>query len=165
MTTALEPYTILWTTVSQFYDKFSSWMNGPFIRLNPEEVESDTNDAFRRLYKLTKLFSGQSGQEARPAPLAIAEEGKGKVAMFQVNRQRVTLALKRKLKSILKCHLPSLPHRSTSHSSLLSVTLAFGKGTGSRWLRWLGLRSNVTKLPASRGCWTTTSLHKCRRCG
>ncbi len=47
MTTALEPYLILWTTVSQFYDKFASWMNGPFYKLHPEEVESDTNDAFR----------------------------------------------------------------------------------------------------------------------
>ncbi len=43
----LEPYVILWTTVSQFYDKFASWMNGPFYKLNPEEVEADTNDAFR----------------------------------------------------------------------------------------------------------------------
>ena len=49
MTSALEPYTILWSTVSQFYDKFSSWMNGPFMRLNPEEVEVDTNDGFRRV--------------------------------------------------------------------------------------------------------------------
>ena len=47
MTTTLEPYQILWTTVSQFYDKYSLWMNGPFIKLNPEEVEADTNEAFR----------------------------------------------------------------------------------------------------------------------
>ena len=79
MISNLEPYTILWSTVSQFYDKFSSWMNGPFMKLNPEEVETDTNDAFRRLYKLTKLF----GAEAKAVPLAIAEEGKNKVVVFQ----------------------------------------------------------------------------------
>lgn len=47
MATALEPYGILWNTVSQFYDKFSSWMNGPFYKLVPEEVEGDTTEAFR----------------------------------------------------------------------------------------------------------------------
>lgn len=47
MTSTLEPYVSLWTTISQFYDKFAVWMNGPFYKLHPEEVESDTNDAFR----------------------------------------------------------------------------------------------------------------------
>jgi hypothetical protein len=46
---------ILWTTVSQFYDKFSSWMNGPFYKLNPEEVEADTNDAFRWVHSMQCL--------------------------------------------------------------------------------------------------------------
>lgn len=27
-------------------------------RLSPEDVEAETSDAFRRLYKLTKFFSG-----------------------------------------------------------------------------------------------------------
>jgi dynein heavy chain len=44
---SLEPYAVLWTTISQFYDKFAAWMNGPFYKLQPEEVEADTNDAFR----------------------------------------------------------------------------------------------------------------------
>lgn len=47
MSTALDPYVTLWTTISQFYDKFAVWMNGPFYKLVPEEVESDTQDAFR----------------------------------------------------------------------------------------------------------------------
>jgi hypothetical protein len=38
---------ILWTTVSQFYDKFASWMNGAFTKLAPEEVENETNESFR----------------------------------------------------------------------------------------------------------------------
>ena len=36
-------------------------------------------ESCRRLYKLTKLFSGQAGGAAHAAPLAIAEEGRGKV--------------------------------------------------------------------------------------
>lgn len=44
----------------------------------------------RRLYKLTKFFSGSSGGEARAGPLAIAEEGKAKVASFQDHLPLVT---------------------------------------------------------------------------
>ncbi|KXZ48211.1 DHC-9 protein [Gonium pectorale] len=91
MIATLEPYVILWTTVSQFYDKFASWMNGPFYKLNPEEVEADTNDAFRRLYKLTKVFSGASGNsEQREAPLAVAEEAKTRVQSFQEHLPLIT---------------------------------------------------------------------------
>ncbi|KAG2490029.1 hypothetical protein HYH03_011494 [Edaphochlamys debaryana] len=87
----LDPYVIMWTTVSQFYDKFASWMNGPFYKLNPEEVEADTNDAFRRLYKLTKFFSGSGGTtEVREAPLAVAEEAKVKVQSFQEHIPLIT---------------------------------------------------------------------------
>ncbi len=43
----LEPYVVLWTTLSTFYDKWSTWMNGPFMRLQAEEVESEASDAFR----------------------------------------------------------------------------------------------------------------------
>lgn len=48
-------------------------------------MEADTGEAFRRLYKLTKFFSGASGGELRSAPLAVAEEGKHKVESFQEN--------------------------------------------------------------------------------
>ncbi|KAF5833108.1 hypothetical protein DUNSADRAFT_10689 [Dunaliella salina] len=82
MTSTLEPYVTLWTTISQFYDKFAAWMNGPFYKLNPEEVESETNEAFRKLFKSTKYFSGSGGGELRSAPLAVAEEGKHKVQSF-----------------------------------------------------------------------------------
>jgi len=82
ITSTLEPYVTLWTTISQFYDKFAAWMNGPFYKLNPEEVESETNEAFRKLFKSTKYFSGAGGGELRSAPLAVAEEGKHKVQSF-----------------------------------------------------------------------------------
>ena len=44
----------------------------------------------RRLYKLTKYFSGQSGAEARSGPLAVAEEGRAKVAAFQEHLPLIT---------------------------------------------------------------------------
>eukprot|EP00955_Chlamydomonas_euryale_P000963 11408-Chlamydomonas_euryale.AAC.1 len=80
MQSTLEPYVTLWTTVSTFYDSYASWMNGPFYKLIPEEVETETNDSFRRLYKLTKLFGTEP---ARPSPLGVAEEGRNKVSAFQ----------------------------------------------------------------------------------
>jgi hypothetical protein len=39
---------------------------------------------FRKLYKLTKFFSGGAGGELKAAPLSVAEEGKNKVSTFQV---------------------------------------------------------------------------------
>lgn len=39
----------------------------------------------RKLYKLTKVFSGAGGIESKEAPLAVAEEGKAKVVAFQAN--------------------------------------------------------------------------------
>lgn len=54
MASTLEPYVMLWATISQFYGSYSAWMTGPFYKLVPEEVENDTNESFRRLYKLTK---------------------------------------------------------------------------------------------------------------
>ncbi len=47
MVTTLEPYTILWSTIAQFYDNFGAWMGGPLFKMNPEEVDSHTNEAFR----------------------------------------------------------------------------------------------------------------------
>lgn len=39
----------------------------------------------RKLFKLSKVFGGGAGGEARDLPLAIAEEGKAKVAAFQAD--------------------------------------------------------------------------------
>lgn len=47
MVSTLDPYVTMWTTISQFYDKFATWMNGPFYKLVPEDVESETSDSFR----------------------------------------------------------------------------------------------------------------------
>jgi dynein heavy chain len=39
--------------------------------------------ACRKLFKLTKVFGGGAGGDARELPLAVAEEGKAKVVAFQ----------------------------------------------------------------------------------
>lgn len=43
----VEPYVSLWTTINSFYNSYATWMNGPFWKLAPEEVEAETSEAFR----------------------------------------------------------------------------------------------------------------------
>lgn len=85
MVTKLDPYFTLWTTCSLFYDKFASWMNGSFIRLDPESVESEVMESFRKIFKLTKNFSGASGGPVLEAPLAVAKEVEAKIKGFQTH--------------------------------------------------------------------------------
>lgn len=43
----LEPYVGLWTTINDFYNSYATWMNGPFWKLTPEQVEAEAAEAFR----------------------------------------------------------------------------------------------------------------------
>ena len=55
MAAKLEPYCGLWTLAARFYDKYAGWMSGPFSKLKPEEVETEVSDAYRKVYKLSKV--------------------------------------------------------------------------------------------------------------
>ena len=55
MAAKLEPYCALWTLAARFYDKYAGWMSGPFSKLKPEEVETEVADAYRKIYKLSKV--------------------------------------------------------------------------------------------------------------
>ena len=55
MIAKLEPYCGLWTLAARFYDKYAGWMSGPFSKLKPDEVETDVSDAYRKIYKLSKV--------------------------------------------------------------------------------------------------------------
>jgi dynein heavy chain len=46
----MEPYVGLWTTIDDFYNSYSVWMNGPFWKLSPEQVEAEAADAYRCAY-------------------------------------------------------------------------------------------------------------------
>ena len=58
MAARLEPYCGLWTVAARFYDKYAGWMSGPFSKLKPDEVESEVSDAYRKIYKLSKVHRG-----------------------------------------------------------------------------------------------------------
>lgn len=71
----LEPFNTLWLTTFEFYESYGKWMNGPFSHLNAEEVGEAASEMYRKLYKLSKAFSGVStGAPALDAPMKVADE-------------------------------------------------------------------------------------------
>eukprot|EP00892_Ulva_mutabilis_P009855 jgi/Ulvmu1/7241/UM035_0028.1 len=72
---SLEPYHVLWMTVFEFYDKSSVWLNSPFKDIDAEEVEDIVNDMFRKIFKLSKQFSGvAAGMSEQEAPHRVASD-------------------------------------------------------------------------------------------
>lgn len=75
MVTKLEPYCTLWMTTFEFFDKSNKWMNQPFKDVVAEEVDEMVGGMFRKLFQLTKVFSGvSSGQGEQEAPMKVAVE-------------------------------------------------------------------------------------------
>ncbi|KAK3579501.1 hypothetical protein CHS0354_028323 [Potamilus streckersoni] len=72
-----DPYDKLWNTAWSFHQKHEQWMNGPFQKMNAEEIENEVGDMWRTMYKLTKTFADQAG------PRRIADSVKGKIDKFK----------------------------------------------------------------------------------
>lgn len=71
----LEPYHTLWMTVFEFYDKSSVWLNSPFKDIDAEDVEEIVNEMFRKIFKLSKQFSGvAAGMSEKEAPLRVSSD-------------------------------------------------------------------------------------------
>ena len=81
----LDPYLNLWNISAQFYDNYADWMNGPFSKLNPEDIQSDVGEMFRKMYKLCKLFSGSATGVELEKPLSAANTTIEKIKKFQEN--------------------------------------------------------------------------------
>ena len=56
-----EPFANLWNTASNWVKWQSEWNDGPFINLDPEEMEKDLSGAQRTMFKLVKTFDGVAG--------------------------------------------------------------------------------------------------------
>ncbi|XP_029639148.1 dynein heavy chain 3, axonemal-like isoform X2 [Octopus sinensis] len=74
-----EPYDKLWTTAYNFNQKQEIWMNGSFLELNAEAIESEVGDMWRTMYKLTKVLSDQ------PGPRRIADSIRSKLDKFKAH--------------------------------------------------------------------------------
>ncbi|TPX60044.1 hypothetical protein PhCBS80983_g02063 [Powellomyces hirtus] len=76
---ALSPFLTLYQTSVDFQRCYHSWMTGPFLKLDPEVVESEVTNMRRNIFKLALMF------ESDPAPSEIAEITKEHIERFQVS--------------------------------------------------------------------------------
>ncbi|ETE66939.1 Dynein heavy chain 7, axonemal, partial [Ophiophagus hannah] len=52
----LKPYLQLYEMTVEFNTKYRNWMDGIFTKVNPDQVEQDTGNTWRALYKLERTF-------------------------------------------------------------------------------------------------------------
>ncbi|XP_043945444.1 dynein axonemal heavy chain 3 [Protopterus annectens] len=72
-----QPYDQLWVTAYNFHVKSDLWMNGPFQKLNAEEINEEVGNMWRTTYKLTKSLADL------PGPRRVAENLKFKIDKFK----------------------------------------------------------------------------------
>ncbi|KAI8615245.1 dynein heavy chain and region D6 of dynein motor-domain-containing protein [Chytriomyces sp. MP71] len=77
--TALAPYLSLYQTSVDFQRFYHLWMTGPFLKLDPEVVESEVSNMWRTMFKLTSAF------ENDPSPLEICEITKEQLERFKIH--------------------------------------------------------------------------------
>ncbi|MGH0140104.1 UNVERIFIED_CONTAM: hypothetical protein FKN15_000554, partial [Acipenser sinensis] len=72
-----QPYDQLWTTAYNFHTKSEFWLNGPFLKLNAEDINEEIENMWRTVYKLTKTLSDL------PGPRRVADSIKLKIDKFK----------------------------------------------------------------------------------
>uniref|UniRef100_A0A803TXX3 Dynein axonemal heavy chain 7 n=1 Tax=Anolis carolinensis TaxID=28377 RepID=A0A803TXX3_ANOCA len=73
----LNPYLRLYDMTVEFNNKYRNWMDGIFTKVNPDQVEMDTGNYWRALYKLERTFHDS------PNALFITTRIKAKVEEFK----------------------------------------------------------------------------------
>ncbi|KAH0621601.1 hypothetical protein JD844_023099 [Phrynosoma platyrhinos] len=73
----LNPYLRLYDMTVEFNTKYRNWMDGIFTKVNPDQVESDTGNYWRALYKLERTFHDS------PNALFLTTRIKAKVEEFK----------------------------------------------------------------------------------
>eukprot|EP00960_Hanusia_phi_P037726 753088-Hanusia_phi.AAC.3 len=56
---AFEPYSNFWMAAREWESNFSSWMDGKFNEIDPEQVDRVTQNSFRVILKSIKFFEGK----------------------------------------------------------------------------------------------------------
>ncbi|XP_074071541.1 dynein axonemal heavy chain 7 isoform X2 [Macrotis lagotis] len=73
----LNPYFRLYDMAVEFSSKLKNWTEGPYSKVNPDQVEGDVGNYYRALYKLEKGFYDS------PNALGITKKVKAKVEEFK----------------------------------------------------------------------------------
>ncbi|XP_022423000.1 dynein heavy chain 7, axonemal [Delphinapterus leucas] len=73
----LNPYLRLYETVVEFSTKYRAWTEGPYHKVNPDQIETEVGNYWRGLYKLEKTFHDS------PNALAMTKKVRAKVEDFK----------------------------------------------------------------------------------
>jgi dynein heavy chain, axonemal len=74
-----EPFASLWTMAAECNKAYPEWMYGPFIQLNPEDIDKDVQKWWKMCYKAEKAF------EDKVAPKGVATALKTRLEEFRAN--------------------------------------------------------------------------------
>lgn len=70
---SFEPYAQFWVAANDWFSNKSVWMDGMFNKLDPEQVETVSQNCFRAVFKASKFFEGKY-PDIQTAALTIKEE-------------------------------------------------------------------------------------------
>ncbi|NXX96308.1 DYH1 protein, partial [Centropus bengalensis] len=72
-----QPYYDLWTTVSDWIQYYESWINGPLLEIDTEQLEKHVNDSFKTMQRCVKQFKDS------PACQGVAIDFRDKIEEFR----------------------------------------------------------------------------------
>ncbi|KAJ3108807.1 Dynein heavy chain 7, axonemal [Phlyctochytrium bullatum] len=119
----LQPFLSLYQTSVDFQRCYHTWMNGPFLKLDPEIVETEVTNMWRQLYKLAQTFQND------PCPLEILEITRDQLERFKPDEST-------SLSAVLERNLGEYMDQLEKISSVASKEFSFEKALQKMYSEW-----------------------------